>query len=801
MKNKIIIFFCLIFINSKVFADNIFINSKNITLDKNNQTTIFQGKVNIKTDTGYTIESDYAEYNKQINFIKLKNKIRAADSQGNVIETEYAEYDGIQKKFISKGPTKIITSENYIIETIDVFIDDTQKIINSDKETVIIDQEKNKIYLENFNYHTDSNIFKSIGLIKIKDKIDNVYEFSQIYIDTKKKEILGTDIKAYMNSAEFKVNENNKPRIFGNTLNISNSVSTFNKSVFTLCDYRKNDACPPWSIQASKMLHDSKKKTIYYDNAVIKFFDIPIFYLPKLSHPDPTVNRKSGFLPPSFSDTKNLGASLTLPYFWALSDDKNLTITNRLFVDDHPLVLGEYHQAFKNSTLLANFGYTGGYKNSTPKKKQGDKSHLFSRFIKNFNHLNDSTSKLDLNIQHISNDKYLKLYKIKSNLIDYNKNTLENSIDITHENEDLFIGFHSSIYETLNESYEDKYEYILPEITLDKNLINNNKIGSIDLGTNYKAHTYDTNKFTNFLVNDLNWNSNEINYKSGINGKFLGKFRNINYETKNVDIFKKDATNEFYGALGYLSEIILQKQNGSNNHLLKPKILARYAPGSMRKETSGSRLKPTNAFNIERTNNNNNFETGLTGTIGFDYEIKNKNNIKEFDFSVAQIISEKENKKMSSESSMDEKLSDLVGSTNYKINNNLNLKYNFAVDQNYNEFNYNEIGAVLDLNPIKIDFNYLQEDKHIGNQEYIKTKIDFAKNNNGLLSFETKRNLIKNSSEFYNLSYEYINDCLRAGLVYRREFYNDSELEPEDSLMFKITLVPFGNIKSPSFSQ
>ena len=70
-----------------------------------------------------------------------------------------------------------------------------------------------------------------------------------------------------------------------------------------------------------------------------------------------------------------------------------------------------------------------------------------------------------------------------------------------------------------------------------------------------------------------------------------------------------------------------------------------------------------------------------------------------------------------------------------------------------------------------------------------------------MISFETKRNLITNSSEFYNLSYEYINDCLRAGLVYRREFYNDSELEPENSLMFKITLVPFGNINSPSLQQ
>ena len=56
------------------------------------------------------------------------------------------------------------------------------------------------------------------------------------------------------------------------------------------------------------------------------------------------------------------------------------------------------------------------------------------------------------------------------------------------------------------------------------------------------------------------------------------------------------------------------------------------------------------------------------------------------------------------------------------------------------------------------------------------------------------------SAEYYDLSYEYINDCLRAGVIYRREFYNDSEIEQENSLMFKITLTPFGNINSPSIS-
>tara|TARA_B100000609_G_C16906130_1_gene277026 strand:- start:136 stop:588 length:453 start_codon:yes stop_codon:yes gene_type:complete len=150
---------------------------------------------------------------------------------------------------------------------------------------------------------------------------------------------------------------------------------------------------------------------------------------------------------------------------------------------------------------------------------------------------------------------------------------------------------------------------------------------------------------------------------------------------------------------------------------------------------------------------------------------------------------------------MDEKISDLVGSASYKLSERIKLNYNFNVDQNYQEINYNELGTSIDFDPMKISFNYLQEDKHIGNQEYFKTKLDFSYKENGLISFETKRNIITNSSEFYNLSYEYLNDCLRAGLVYRREFYNDSEIEPENSLMFKITLTPFGNINSPSFSK
>ena len=235
--------------------------------------------------------------------------------------------------------------------------------------------------MDNFEYKINENIFKSLGVIKIEDKNKNIYEFSQIYIDTKKK-ILGTDIKSFINQKSFKIDPRNKPRVFANTMQLSKSKNLFNKSIFTLCDYRKNDKCPPWSIQASQMLHDNKKKTIYYDNAVIKVYDIPIFYFPKLSHADPTVDRRSGFLPPSFSSSKNLGTGISVPYFFNLAGDKNFTFTNRIYASENPLFLGEYHQAFKNSNLLADFGFTEGYKKLVLPKNLAKKHIYFQNLLK-----------------------------------------------------------------------------------------------------------------------------------------------------------------------------------------------------------------------------------------------------------------------------------------------------------------------------------------------------------------------------------------------------------------------------------
>ena len=69
----------------------------------------------------------------------------------------------------------------------------------------------------------------------------------------------------------------------------------------------------------------------------------------------------------------------------------------------------------------------------------------------------------------------------------------------------------------------------------------------------------------------------------------------------------------------------------------------------------------------------------------------------------------------------------------------------------------------------------------------------------GQLLLATKKNFKTDSTELYDLSYQYAVDCLTAGLVYRREFYQDGDIEPDDTLWFTIKFVPFGGAQSPKF--
>ena len=104
----------------------------------------------------------------------------------------------------------------------------------------------------------------------------------------------------------------------------------------------------------------------------------------------------------------------------------------------------------------------------------------------------------------------------------------------------------------------------------------------------------------------------------------------------------------------------------------------------------------------------------------------------------------------------------------------------------------------MNFGKVQFNLDYLEQQNHIGLEHYASSGVSLNFNDSNKLSFSTKRNFKTDSTELYNLSYQYAIDCLTAGLVYRREFYQDSELEPNDTLMFRITFVPFGTVYTPA---
>ena len=137
MKNNIFITIFLILFSQLLKAENVFIESKKITLDKNTELSIFEENVIITTSEDNIIKAEYAEYDKKNGIITLKKNIEANDNKNNKLFSNFAIYNENLKKLNSIGATKIITSENYVIEGNDIIFDDLNKFIISEKKQLL----------------------------------------------------------------------------------------------------------------------------------------------------------------------------------------------------------------------------------------------------------------------------------------------------------------------------------------------------------------------------------------------------------------------------------------------------------------------------------------------------------------------------------------------------------------------------------------------------------------------------------------------------------------------------------------
>ncbi|MCW5605072.1 MAG: LPS-assembly protein LptD, partial [Burkholderiales bacterium] len=128
------------------------------------------------------------------------------------------------------------------------------------------------------------------------------------------------------------------------------NYTVFHNGVYTACEPCKdNPKKPPlWQVKAARIIHDQGEKMIYFEDAKIEFFGMPMMYLPYFSAPDPTVKRKTGFLMPSVSTSSKYGTAVEIPYYWALAPNYDLTLAPMMTTKQGLLMEGEFRHRLIN---------------------------------------------------------------------------------------------------------------------------------------------------------------------------------------------------------------------------------------------------------------------------------------------------------------------------------------------------------------------------------------------------------------------------------------------------------------------
>lgn len=118
----------------------------------------------------------------------------------------------------------------------------------------------------------------------------------------------------------------------------------------TSCRVCAEGEAPLWQIRARRVIHDSEERQLYFEDAQLRVLDVPVFYVPRLRLPDPTLDRASGFLIPSLRTTSQLSTGIKLPYFFRLGDHADLTLAPYLSPKTRTLDL-RYRQAFERGRI------------------------------------------------------------------------------------------------------------------------------------------------------------------------------------------------------------------------------------------------------------------------------------------------------------------------------------------------------------------------------------------------------------------------------------------------------------------
>jgi len=731
----------------------------------------------------YTFSANKLTYSQDNNIIEATGNVVAKNQEGKQISSDKIIYNKKTQQLSTFGNSK--------------FSDD----------------KGGTLFAESFEYNLEKKIISAEKKVKFIDKEKNTYYFSKLNSDDKFDEIIGYDINADLNKQNLKsgdkFNEFIEPRFSGKSASIKNNITIVKDARFTTCKKtNETDGCAYWNLNAGELIHDKEQKKITYKNATLDLNNVPVLYLPYFAHPDPTVKRESGFLPPTLANLGgDIGSTIKIPYFYPVSQSADFTVSPVYYSKQHPLLLGEYREKFKNGDISLEGGFTQGYKEVTIIKTDGSRHHLYGNLNLIFSDKILDQTIFNTKIQQVNNPTYLRVNKInstndgfKKNLIKENDTKLTNEINLNSFGNTENFNIKAATYRDISViKNSDQYSYLLPELSYSKyNLFDEN---NLSFNSIFKSQNSNTNQNKSTFINNLDFSTQDFyNNRLGIGYKFLTKLNNINYYS-DYKTPNQDLNSQVNPVVGFDTSLPFAKINKDTEQYIIPRILTRYAPGKMTNATTNdTTLNTDNIFSMNRMNSDELIEKDLSFNLGADWIWQEKKtNNKEPEkatISVGQVLKLNKDLDMPTKSSLQKSNSDIVSKINYLSPKKFDVTLKSTFDNQLNHIYYNDFTFKKNFTSSEINFNFYEKNSHIGNERFAKANLASYITDSTKLKIESDRNLKTDLTNSHKLGIENENECIRYGFYLQKNYSSDKDLKPATSVYFGVSLLPFGeNLK------
>ncbi|WP_019645273.1 LPS-assembly protein LptD [Novispirillum itersonii] len=182
-----------------------------------------------------------------------------------------------------------------------------------------------------------------------------------------------------------------------------NAITEMENAIYSPCDVCSDTPGSDtriWQIKSKRVVHDQKAGDITYNDMWFELFGMPVAYTPYMSHPDPSVKRRSGFLPPSYRVNNQLGVGVNIPYFFVIDDQQDATLAIMPSTNENPVLSGEYRGVSRKASLAMSGSVTQD-------KDDQIRNHFKGKAVANL----DNAYRVGADVNLTSDRTYMRRYR------------------------------------------------------------------------------------------------------------------------------------------------------------------------------------------------------------------------------------------------------------------------------------------------------------------------------------------------------------------------------------------------------